>query len=341
MKIDTEKLETILANAHKVTIISHLNPDGDALGSTTALHHYLKTCGIESRMVVPSEYAYTLRFLDAKGPDAIIIDKLQHEEAMKAMEQSDTIFCLDFNRLSRADALEPAIRESKAVKVLIDHHPEPEGDIFDLVYSRTDVSSASELLFWILMNLRKTSRDIGRLPKKAAESLYIGMMTDTNNFSNTVFPSTFEMASLLVKRGVNKDKLQEKVLSSYSFQRMRLMGHLLKDKMKFVPKHHAAYMILTNRAKRIYRFRQGDSEGFVNLALKAQRVKISALFTEDYEGKFIRVSLRSKGKIDVNEFAKAYFNGGGHVNAAGGRLYMPIDDVPQYFEEALDKFYRA
>ena len=341
MKIETEKLERILSDAHKVIIISHLNPDGDAIGSSTALHHFLSARGIASRIAVPSEYAYALGFMDPKVHAPILVDRLKHEETLQAIEEADTLFCLDFNRLSRADALEEAIRGSKAAKVLIDHHPEPESGIFDLVYSRTDVSSASELLFWILMNLRSTSRDVGRLPKKAAESLYTGMMTDTNNFSNTVFPSTFEMASLLVRRGVNKDKIQEKVLCSYNFQRMRLMGHLLKDKMKYVSKHNAAYMVLTNRAKRIYRFRQGDSEGFVNLALKAKKVKISALFTEDFEGKYVRVSLRSKGKIDVNEFSKAFFNGGGHVNAAGGRLYMSIDEVPKYFEEALDKFYGA
>ena len=159
-------------------------------------------------------------------------------------------------------------------------------------------------------------------------------MTDTNNFSNSVFPSTFEMASLMIAAGVDKTALQENVFSSNTVSRMRLQGHMLKDKMTLVPEMGAAYMILTQAEKDAYDYRDGDSEGFVNMPLTIKGVRISAMFTETKKG-HVRVSLRSRRDTDVNLFAREFFNGGGHKNAAGGRLYIPVDEVAAYFLKAL------
>ena len=204
-----------------------------------------------------------------------------------------------------------------------------------MAFSTIDVSSTCELLFWILLALPDVAGDPARIPLRCAESLYVGMMTDTNNFSNSVLPGTFEMAGLLMGVGVDKNGLQEKVLSCYSVSRTRLMGHMVKDKMKVLPKWNTAYMLLSNKEKDRYHFQTGDSEGFVNLPLAISSVQVSAFFTEDSEGRYLRVSLRSKGSINVNKFAVRFFNGGGHHNAAGGRLYMPLEEVPAYFEAAL------
>lgn len=341
MNVRVDKFEAALRSAHNVAIVGHLNPDGDAVGSVTALHYYLAGRGIASRMVFPSWYAATFSFLAPKEAGRVVVasDNLSAAEAVIA--DADLVVCLDMNGPSRADSVCGAICSSSAFKVLIDHHLNPERSSFDIVFSETEISSASELLFWILMNMSDISGDASKLGRKVTRSLYSGMMTDTNNFSNSVFPSTFEMASKLIAVGVDKTYLQEKILSNYSISRMRLMGHLLSDKMVFVPKHKAAYMVLDESDKSKYSYVKGDSEGFVNLPLSSGRVRISALFTEDAEGGFIRVSLRSKGKIDVNSFAHTFFNGGGHRNAAGGRLYISVEAVPGYFEESLEKFYGA
>ena len=337
MTIDTLLLESLLSESREIVLVGHFNPDGDAVGSVTAAYHYLKARGKQPRIILPSPYPESMAFLEPEDPrERIVICERDPELARRLVSGADLLVCLDLNRLSRTEYLEQDILQSKARKVLIDHHIAAETDRFDLAVSTIDVSSTCELLFWTLMAMPDIAGDPDRIPLRCAESLYVGMMTDTNNFSNSVFPGTFEMASRLIARGVNKEALQEKVLSCYSVSRTRLMGHMVKDKMKVLPKHQAAYMLLSNKEKDRYHFLPGDSEGFVNLPLAIRDVRISALFTENIDGKYIRVSLRSKSEINVNRFAIRFFNGGGHRNAAGGRLYMPLEDVPAYFEQALE-----
>ena len=340
MKVDTSSIEKILSKARKVALTGHFNPDGDSVGSVVGMHHYLSARGIDSTMILPSEFPASLGFLNPAGKDGqITVYKENPDKALKAISEADVIICLDFNRFSRTEFLEDALRESHAKKILIDHHLSPEKDEFDVVISKTDISSACELLFWTLMDMPDIAGDPGRLSMPCVNALYVGMMTDTNNFSNSCFPSTFMMASLLLERGVDKTRLQEKVLQCYTIPRTRLMGHLLKDKIIYYKDLHATCMTLSNKEKKAHRFEPGDSEGFVNLPLAVKSVKISALFTENGDGQYIRVSLRSKGKTDVNGLARRFFNGGGHKNAAGGRLYMHLEDVPAYYEKSLREYF--
>lgn len=333
MTLDTSEFENILSASSNVAVIGHFNPDGDSVGSVVGASHFLASRGLHPTIILPSSYPDSMEFLNPAEYPIMVVEK-NPDKAKAAVVAADLIICLDFSRLSRTEYLEETVRASKARKVLIDHHINPDRDSFDLVFSCMEVSSACELLFWVLMNLKDVAGDVNRLPLKCAEALYVGMMTDTNNFSNSVVPSTFEMAARLIARGVDKDDLQEKILHCYSISRIRLMGYLVKDKMRIVG-DCAAYMTLSNAEKEEYRFKQGDSEGFVNIPLSISSIRISALFTENYDGRYVRVSLRSKGAVDVNTFAKLYFNGGGHHNAAGGRLYMPIEEVPAYFEKSL------
>ena len=336
MQIDTTPLEAILREAQDIALVGHFNPDGDALGSVTAAYHYLKSRGKRPRIILPSPYPENMSFLEPEDPqDRMVICEKDLAAARALIAAADAVICLDLNRLARTEYLEEDILSAPGRKVLIDHHIPAELDRFDVALSTIEVSSTCELLFRILLSLPDIAGDPARLGLRCAESLYVGMMTDTNNFSNSVFPGTFEMAGLLMAVGVDKDGLQEKVLSCYSVSRTRLMGHMVKDKMKVLPQYKTAYMLLSNKEKERYHFQPGDSEGFVNLPLAISSVKVSALFTENAEGTYVRVSLRSKGNIDVNRFAIRFFNGGGHRNAAGGRLYMPLDDVPAYFEQAL------
>lgn len=336
MQIDISSLETLLQQADKLVLVGHFNPDGDALGSVTAAYHYLKGRGKHPRIILPSPYPDNMAFLEPEDPrDRMMICENELDDTRRAVAEADAIICLDLNRLARTEYLEDDILAAPGKKVLIDHHIPAELDRFDVAISTTGVSSTCELLFWILMALPDVAGDPQRISARCAESLYVGMMTDTNNFSNSVLPGTFEMASKLIARGVDKNGLQEKVLSCYSVSRTRLMGHMIKDKMKVLPAYKTAYMLLSNKEKARYNFKPGDSEGFVNLPLAISSVQVSALFTENFDSKYIRVSLRSKGQIDVNRFATQFFNGGGHHNAAGGRLYMPLEAVPAYFEQSL------
>jgi len=337
MQIDTTPLERLLAKAHRIVLVGHFNPDGDALGSVSAAYHYLKARGKHPRIILPSPYPENMAFLEPDDPqDRMLICENDLPAARALVAEADLLICLDLNRLSRTEYLEQDILAAKAPKVLIDHHIAVELDRFDVAISTVGVSSTCELLFWILLSLPDVAGDTARIPMRCAQALYVGMMTDTNNFANSVFPGTFEMASKLIARGVDKDDLQEKVLCCYSVSRTRLLGHMVKDKMKVLPRHHTAYMLLSNQEKDRYHYKPGDSEGFVNLPLAIADVQVSALFTENNDGTYVRVSLRSKGRINVNKFAVRFFNGGGHRNASGGRLYIPLSDVPAYFEAALD-----
>ena len=335
--IDVSALERITSAARRAVVISHHNPDGDAVGSTVACGLYLASRGIDVTLVLPSVLPYNLTFV-ATEEHPILNDEEQPEAVRAAIAAADTLFCLDFSGLSRTEQLEQQLRQSKAVKVLIDHHAAQETEPFAEVIASRDVSSACELLFWTLMRMSDVAGDASRLPARCLDALYVGMMTDTNNFSNSVFPTTFEMASALIAAGVDKAVLQQRIFNVFSAQRMRLMGYLLKDKMTLIPEYGAAYMILTEAEKQAYDYRPGDSEGFVNLPLSIGEVRISALFTEAPEG-YIRVSLRSKIGTDVNVLARNYFNGGGHVNAAGGRLYLPAEEVAAYFLDSLRKHF--
>lgn len=333
MNPDISELTRVIASTGKAVAVSHYSPDGDAVGSTVALSLYLASRGIGVTAVLPSRYADNLAYIVPDNLHTVIYED-DPSAADEAVASADTIFCLDMSGLSRTEYLERQIGESAARKVLIDHHASQDDFPYDVRIVSVETSSTCELLFRCLIQADDIAGDASRLGKPCLDALYSGMITDTNNFNNSVFPTTFEMASLLIAAGVDKTALQENVFSSNTESRMRLQGHMLKDKMTVIPEFNAAFMVLTQAEKDEYNYRDGDSEGFVNLPLTIAGIGISALFTETVKG-HIRVSLRSRRGIDVEVFARKYFNGGGHRNAAGGRLYIPVDEVPAYFLKAL------
>ena len=334
----TGRLDALISKYSRAVTISHFRPDGDAAGSLMACTRYLRGRGLDVTPVLPCPLADYLKFIAPPG-SGLIDYETSPAEVDAAIAGADLIFCLDFNRLSRTEYLENQILSAAGAKVLIDHHVEPDTDRFDVVYSSTEVSSACELLYRVLMGMPEIGGDVSNLSLEVAENLYTGMMTDTNNFANSVSPSTFVMAASLLERGVDKNALQFKVLNNHTEPRMRLMGHLLKDKMTLLPRFGAAYMVLTAEEKEMYSFRPGDAEGFVNLPLTIAGVNISAFFTECREEGYVRVSLRSRPGTDVNALARGWYNGGGHINAAGGRIAMPTEEIPAYLLKSLEEFF--
>ena len=334
----TGRLDALISKSSRAVTISHFRPDGDAAGSLMACTRYLRGRGLDVTPVLPCPLADYLKFIAPPG-SGLIDYETSPAEVDAAIAGADLIVCLDFNRLSRTEYLENQILSAAGAKVLIDHHVEPDTDRFDVVYSSTEVSSACELLYRVLMGMPEIGGNVSNLSLEVAENLYTGMMTDTNNFANSVSPSTFVMAASLLERGVDKNALQFKVLNNHTEPRMRLMGHLLKDKMTLLPRFGAAYMVLTAEEKEMYSFRPGDAEGFVNLPLTIAGVNISAFFTECREEGYVRVSLRSRPGTDVNALARGWYNGGGHINAAGGRIAMPSEEIPAYLLKSLEEFF--
>lgn len=318
-----------IKKANKIVIVTHTNPDGDAIGSVTALGNYLSSIGKDNRIIIPNRYPEYLSFLD---PDKVIhINEENPQKATDIICKADLIFALDFNQLRRTEGLEVPVKSAGAIKILIDHHPDPESDAFDFVVSSTEVSSTCELLYWIIKKMNHLSKVL--MPVAAAKSLYVGMMTDTNNFSNSVKGSTFKMAGEILDLGVDKEIIQLKVFGGFSQDRMRLLGHALLNKMTILKELGAGYIILTKTELEHFGFSEGDTEGFVNMPLNINGITISALFSEKEDQ--IRVSLRSSDDFSVNKFARKFFNGAGHERAAGGKLFIPVGDVPQYFEKSL------
>lgn len=327
--------EEMLSSASSIAVTTHMKPDGDAIGSSTAMYHHLKSIGKECSIVIPDPNPENLDFLiDESTRKDIIIHAAYPVSAAKAIKESDLIICLDFNAFHRTDSLEGLLREASQPKILIDHHLSPDTGSFSLIFSETGVSSTCELLFHILMQTSAIAQDATRIPEPAAVSLMTGMITDTNNFANSVFPSTLRMASSLLEAGTDRDMILQQLFNRFSESRIRLMGHMMKDLLK-ITDDGVAYIVLDSETQRRYHVKEGDTEGFVNMPLSIEKVVMSLLLKEDNER--VRVSIRSKKGFSANECAKEHFNGGGHENAAGGRLFIgrdlaSIKDAPEYIE---------
>ena len=315
-------LKKLLEDAHKVALAGHVHPDGDAVGCVTALALYLKReLGKEVVCMFPDALPESLHF--AMNPSLKYI--------LGTTEDADLVILMDCNAFSRTDVLGDNLSASAAPKVLIDHHLNPDEGSFDLVFSTPDISSASELTFWILKALGWDLRD-----REIGEALLTGMTTDTNNFANSVFPTTFAMASELIASGVDRDAILQKIYFSYRENRVRLMGYMQNEGLTILPEG-ASYMILTKEIQERFDLREGESEGLVNVPLSIKEVRLSLLLKE-YEDHY-RVSLRSKKGTSAQQCAVKYFNGGGHENAAGGRLYPAKDlggkSLEEYVKQAL------
>lgn len=331
------QFKALLDGASAVTVVSHTHPDGDALGSSSALGIYLSEClGKDVVCILPDTPPASISFIIPKSSRFIFADAAL-EAARDRILESDLVIITDLNMLSRTEALEACIRESSATKVLVDHHLGPEEEPFRLVFSTPEVSSASELLYWMLRGLAGEAENI---PAQAREALCAGMTTDTNNFANSVFPSTFTMASELIASGTDRNAILAKLYNQYRENRIRLMGWMQSREMKISPEG-AASMILTKELQDRFGYQEGEAEGLVNVPLAIDKVRLSILLTQHKD--CMRVSIRSKVGTSARNLAMRWFNGGGHENAAGGKLVFGAD-IPDaaaaeaYVESALKAY---
>lgn len=326
--------EMIALPPKNVLILSHYNPDGDAIGAALAWSKVLKEAGHHPTCVVPNKYPYFLDWI--AGIDEVKVFSEHPGEVTKAVEEAEIICCLDFNNINRLEGLTPVIeKNTTAKKLLIDHHLDPPKSYYDLRFSYPEASSTSYLVLKLIMRLfgaKAIDRDM-------ATALYVGMMTDTGNFSfSNLSADLYRTIAVLVEKGIDIPYINYRIYNSYSEWRVRLLGYAIGPKMELIQNGQAAYISLKESELRKYRFKQGDSEGFVNYPLSIKTVKMSALFLQN--SRFIRVSLRSRGDVDVNVFARRYFNGGGHKNASGGKSTDSMEETIERYKRAVAEFFR-
>ena len=326
------KIKDRILQSSSIVIVTHTNPDGDAIGSSLGLYHFLLTFKPHTniKVVVPNEFPSFLKWMP--GIDDILIFESNKEAGLKVIADADLCFCLDFNSLKRTDKLSPHLETSNAFKVLVDHHPQPENN-FDLMLSNIEVSSTSELIYNIINAL---SGD-GAHSKEIASCLYVGIMTDTGSFSYSCRrPETFLVAAELIRQGIDSELIHRNIYDTYSENRMRLLGYCLSERLTVLKELHTAYIYLTADDLKHFDHQNGDTEGVVNYALSIEGIVLAVLFTEKDDK--IRISMRSKGEFSVNDLARKYFQGGGHKNASGGDSYISMKDTLILFETILKDY---
>ena len=317
--------------ADKIVIVSHVSPDGDAIGSSLGLAQFLDSQDKTVNVIVPNAFPDFLKWMPG-SKDILLYDRYK-EFADKLINEADIICCLDFNSLKRIEEMADSVATCPARKILIDHHLYPE-DFCRIVISHPEISSTSELVFRLICRMGYFS-DISR---EGAECIYTGMMTDTGGFTyNSNNREIYFIISELLSKGIDKDDIYRKVYNTYSESRLRLMGYVLSN-MKVYREYNSALISLTKEEQGKFDYIKGDSEGFVNIPLSIKNVRFSCFLREDTERRIIKISLRSVGTFPCNKLAAEFFNGGGHLNASGGEFTGTMAEAKQVFEEALKKY---
>ncbi len=329
-----QELKNVVTNSKNIVIIPHHNPDGDAIGAALSLKILFERMKKNSNVVSPSKYPEFLQWLPDN--DNVLIYPYKKNTIIKTLENADLIFYVDFNSLKRLEeSFETEFLKinRKAKTVLIDHHPDSQG-IADVCFSDTSVSSTSELVYKIIEDANLQNF----VNTQIAECLFTGIITDTGLLNyNSSKPQTFEIVSKLLAYNIDKQKIIDNIYNNFSANRMRLMGYCLNEKMEIFEKYNSALIWLNVDELQKYNFKAGDAEGFVNLPLSIKNINFSAIFIEKKD--FIKASFRSKGDFPANIFAKKYFNGGGHLNAAGGKCFLSLSESIEKFRNSLIEFY--
>jgi bifunctional oligoribonuclease and PAP phosphatase NrnA len=333
MEQSIDKFLTEIANnissSSKVVIFSHINPDGDAIGSSLGLYHYLKDRVGEVQVIMPNRFPDFLKFLP--GSDKILIFDRETKKASEIISNADFLFFLDFNDIKRIEKMGEIAASSKGLKIMIDHHPEPE--LFAAFsISDTEVCSTSELIFEFISKIENGNF----LNADFANCLMAGIITDTGLFNhNSERRRTFEIVASLLDMGADKEKIIQKIYNEYPYHRMQLLGNALHNRLMVYPEFGTAFIYLPKDDLLKYNHQIGDTEGFVNIPLSISGIKFSAIFIEKDDQ--VKCSFRSTGTFDVNEFARKYFNGGGHLKASGGRSFDSLNKTIEIFVQLIEK----
>ena len=324
---DIKQLSKLFFTSDNILIISHVNPDGDAIGSQLALYNYLISKGKNVNMLAPNYLQEFLKWMDKSELINIFIGA--RRRCKELIKSSDLIVMVDFNQPNRLGEAEEFVKQSSARKVLIDHHLNPQNFV-DLIISNPTISSTSELMYELISDIEGGAF----MNRSYAEAIYTGIITDTGNFEYGLFtPRTMRIVADLLETGLDKDRIKDLVYNNFSVDRMKLQGLALNKRMIVLPEFKSAYIYLTKEDFVEYNYAKGDTEGFVNMPLSIKGIRFSTIFIE--KDGFIKLSFRSKGKFPSNEIAAKYFNGGGHMNASGGEYYDTLENTIEYFLKVL------
>ncbi|MCH5181682.1 MAG: bifunctional oligoribonuclease/PAP phosphatase NrnA [Prevotellaceae bacterium] len=327
------QLVRLLRESRKIVITAHRGPDGDAVGSVLAFASYLRGIGKRADIVVPNAFPDFLRWMP--GSERICLADHSHRRAAELLAGADLVCMLDYNATSRLQSMQSLVERSKAPRLMIDHHLDPDPKAACFVISRPDMCATCEVLFSLLWQLGHYES----MTTDEAACIYTGMMTDTGGFTYaSTRPEIYEIISLLLAKGIDKDKIYRNVFNCYSPDRLRFMGYVLYEKLRLTAGGKAAYFAITREDMKRFRYIRGDSEGLVNMPLQIRGMRLSIALREDTERDVVRVSLRSVDDFPANRMAEEFFNGGGHLNAAGGELPFPMDEAVGTVERAIEAY---
>ncbi|PQJ74127.1 DHH family phosphoesterase [Polaribacter gangjinensis] len=328
------ELKKFLEFSRNIVIVGHKNPDGDAIGATLGLKHYLDKKGHHCTVLVPNEYPDFLHWLP--GSETTFRFDWQNKQAQKAISNSDIIFLLDFNALHRVgDDMQQTLQKYPNDFVLIDHHQQP--DDFRYMYSDVEICSTAQMVYQFI----EMNNDLHLIDATIATCLYTGIMTDTGSFRfRSTTSKTHRIIADLIDKGAENDRIHSNVYDSNSKNRLLLLGQALQN-LKVLEQYKTAFITLTDEEKNRFEFQKGDSEGVVNYALSIKGIVFAAIFIEDIEQNIIKISFRSKGSFSVNQFARNHFEGGGHDNAAGGKSSLTLQETVAKFIELLPNYITA
>ncbi|SFN73173.1 phosphoesterase RecJ domain-containing protein [Bizionia echini] len=327
-------IKQLLQSPKKMVIVPHKNPDGDAIGSTLGLYHYLKMHNQEAIIIAPNDYPDFLKWMP--GENTILKYDAETGKCNDLISDADVIFTLDFNALNRTGDMELVLKSSSALKIMIDHHQQPDA-YAAYMYSDVTMSSTCEMVYNFITMLD----DKNLINQDIATCLYTGIMTDTGSFRFASTTSeTHRVTAFLIDKGAQPAKIHNAVMDANSFDRMQLLGCALTN-LKVIPESKTAYITLSQDELNTYNYKKGDTEGFVNYALSLQNIIFAVIFIEDKQNNIIKMSFRSKGDFSVNEFARAHFEGGGHTNAAGGKSNLSLPETVEKFISILPAYNNA
>lgn len=327
--LDIEAVKGLLASPKKIAIIPHRNPDGDAMGSTLGLYHFLKQKGHTVTVISPNEFPDFLEWLPAS--DTVRVFEKEVETCTRILQEAELVFTLDFNFLNRTgDVMGPVLESLNTTYLMIDHHQKP-GDYAAYMFSDTSYGSTCEMVYHFIQKLGEAQY----LDKTVATCLYTGIVTDSGSFR---YPSTtgttHRIVAEFIDMGVNNSEIHSLLFDNHSHNRIQILARALQN-MKVLPAYKTSYTSLSQEELNSFSHNKGDTEGVVNYGLSMKDIKFTAFFTENKEEGIIKISFRSKGDFDVNQYAREHFNGGGHINAAGGKSTDTLEATIQKFIATL------
>ena len=328
--LEEEVIKKIEKSKNSV-IVSHKSPDGDAVGSSLGFAKFLENVGLSVQVITPDAFPHFLEWMP--GADLILNYEKEQEACIKKIEEADLIVCLDFNALKRIGDMAEHIQKSKAYKINIDHHQDPEY-FADYNYINPKASSTCELVYEFIYNFTESKENVDQ---NVAACLYTGIVTDTGSFRfSSTSSNTHRIVADLIDTGIDSSLIYQNIFDNYSEDRIRLLGFALSENLKIFPDIATAIIHLSEEDMNKFQLQKGDTEGLVNFPLSIATMRLAILIKEK-EGQ-IRISFRSKGNFSVNEFARKHFNGGGHNNAAGGVSNLKIDETIKELVEKLTKY---